>query len=90
MMERSRPGWKIISNGTSLNDRSWVSSFDPCIQCYRFDMQDFKCVKTPAVSTLNKDCFSEGTSMNHDDALLYHFLVRKLIYAMIGTRLDLA
>ena len=56
----------------------------------RFGMQDCKPCKTPAAVHFKKDCLSAGESLPEEDTQRYQSIIRFMMYAMIGTRPDIA
>jgi len=56
----------------------------------RFGMQDCKPCKTPAPVHFKKDCVSAGESLSEQDTQRYQSIIGSVMYAMIGTRPDIA
>jgi len=56
----------------------------------RFGMQDWKLCKTPAAAHFRKDWLSAGESLSEEDTQRYQSVIGSLMYAMIGTRPDIA
>ena len=56
----------------------------------RFGMQDCKPCKTPAAAHFKKDCLSAGEILCEEDTQRYQSIIGSLMYAMIGTRPDIA
>jgi hypothetical protein len=56
----------------------------------RFGMQDCEPCKTPAAVHFKKDCLSAGEILSEEDTQRYQSINGSLMYAMIGTRPDIA
>jgi len=56
----------------------------------RFGMQDWKPCKPPAAVYFKKGCLSAGESLSEEDTRTYQSIIGSLMYAMIGTRPDIA
>jgi hypothetical protein len=56
----------------------------------RFGMQDCKPCKTPAAVHFKKDCVSVGEILSEEDTQRNQSIIGSLMYAMIGTRPDIA
>jgi len=53
-------------------------------------MQDCKPCKTPAAAHFKKDCLSAEESLSQEGTQKYQSIIGSLMYAMIGTRPDIA